>query len=147
MSACAGTSTAWAAAGSAEPMPCFTYCHKQPQDAAPQHFISHPSSPWVPVPALPWAAVLVQPVGKPAQAQSWLQAYPIKKSHYFQPTWLSQPGLRSPGLPLRRTCGWRHGRGTTGSFDLDYESKIVIQIMIGEAQLITGCVATQKPLL
>lgn len=32
---CAGTLTAWAAACGAEPMPCFTYCYKQPQDAAP----------------------------------------------------------------------------------------------------------------
>lgn len=57
----------------------------------------------------------------------------------------SSQGLKSPGLPLGRTCRWRHRREMGGSFDAHYESKIVIQTISGEAQL--HCAATQKPLL
>lgn len=84
------------------------------------------------------AGLLVQAAGTPAQVQSCLSA----SSSYEEKALLSASlafldgslqGLKSPGLPQerQRTCGWGHGRGEGGSFDLGYGSKTMIETECG----------------
>lgn len=103
---CASTSTARATAGSAEPVPWFTYCHKQLWGTAPQYFISHSPIPMGSCPRCAMGSSACPTCGDTSSGAKLAASSPYKEKSLLSANLAfsasSPQGLKSPGLPQGR---------------------------------------------